>query len=74
MLRDYSRFAPSQWDTALLCNDVSQWLGASLELALMLLFGWTTPVLLFNTTQTQRGAKEMIGYFPGRRCEWHQVN
>ena len=26
-----SRFALSQWETALLCNDVSHWLGASLE-------------------------------------------
>ena len=24
-----SRFAPSQWETTLLCNDVSHWLGAS---------------------------------------------
>ena len=31
-----SRFAPSQWDTALLCNDVSHWLGANLESALLL--------------------------------------
>ena len=29
-----SRFAPSQWETALLCNDVSHWLGASPESAL----------------------------------------
>ena len=29
-----SRFAPSQWKTVLLCNDISHWLGASLELAL----------------------------------------
>ena len=29
-----SRFAPSQWEMALLCNDVSHWLGASLESAL----------------------------------------
>ena len=29
-----SRFAPSQWETALLYNDVSHWLGASLESAL----------------------------------------
>ena len=29
-----SRFAPSQWETALLCNDVSHWLGANLESAL----------------------------------------
>ena len=27
---DY-RFAPSQWETALLCNDISHWLGANLE-------------------------------------------
>ena len=27
-------FAPSQWETALLCNDVSHWLGASLEFTL----------------------------------------
>ena len=26
-----SRFAPSQWEMVLLCNDVSHWLGASLE-------------------------------------------
>ena len=29
-----SRFAPSQWETALFCNDVSHWLGTSLESAL----------------------------------------
>ena len=29
-----SRFVPSQWETALHCNDVSHWLGASLESAL----------------------------------------
>ena len=29
-----SRFAPCQWEAALLCNDVSHWLGASLELVL----------------------------------------
>ena len=30
-----SRFAPSQWETALLCNDVSHWLDASLESVLI---------------------------------------
>ena len=29
-----SKFAPSQWETPLLCNDVSHWLGANLESAL----------------------------------------
>ena len=28
------KFAPSQWETALLCNDVFHWLGASLKSAL----------------------------------------
>ena len=30
-----SRFAPSQWETALLYNDVSHWLGANLESAIV---------------------------------------
>ena len=38
MFRADSRFVPSQWEMALLCNDVSHWLGASLELALYVLF------------------------------------
>ena len=29
-----SRFAPSQWETTLLCNNVSHWLGLSLDSAL----------------------------------------
>ena len=29
-----SWFSPSQWKTELLCNDVSHWLGTSLESAL----------------------------------------
>ena len=32
--RGDSRFATSQWEMALLCNDVFHWLGASLESAL----------------------------------------
>ena len=31
-----SRFVPGQWETALLCNDASHWLGASLESALIM--------------------------------------
>ena len=34
--RDDSRFTPSQWETALLCNAVFHWLGANLESALTL--------------------------------------
>ena len=34
IIRADSRFAPNQWETALLCNDVYHWLGASIESAL----------------------------------------
>ena len=34
--RAITRFAPSQWETALLCNAFSHWLGASLESVLHL--------------------------------------
>ena len=36
--RTDSRFAPSQWETVLLCNDVSHWLGVSIGSALMCLY------------------------------------
>ena len=40
-----SRFGPCQWETALLCNDASHWLGASLESALWLQH-WRLPCSL----------------------------
>ena len=41
----HSRLAPSQWETMLLCNDVSHWLGARLESALIL---WITLRICFS--------------------------
>ena len=38
-----SRFAPSQWETALLCNNVYHWLGANRESALI--FQWWPSLL-----------------------------
>ena len=35
-----STFAPSQWETVLLCNNVSHWLGANLESVLLILKIW----------------------------------
>ena len=37
-IRADSRLAPSQWQTELLCNDVSHWLDASLESALVMIY------------------------------------
>ena len=50
IIRDDSRFAPSQWETALLCNNVSHWMGTSLESALIteqwqMCSCWTTYLL-----------------------------
>ena len=36
--RDQSRYAPSQWETSLHCNDVSHWPGAYLDWSLIGLF------------------------------------
>ena len=41
-----SRFASSQWEAALLCNDVSHWLGAYLESALCILYRWLSTHLI----------------------------
>ena len=40
------RFVPSQWETVLLCNDVSRWLGASLESAI-----WSIGTHIMNLTR-----------------------
>ena len=41
-IRADSRFAPSQWGMALLCNNVSHWLDASLESALSMVLACST--------------------------------
>ena len=43
-----SRCVPSQWEMALLCNDVSHWLGASLESALRYLLMQETVCILHH--------------------------
>ena len=42
------RFAPSQWETVLLCNDVSHWLGANLEPAMLSSMGFGTILIEDN--------------------------
>ena len=38
-----SKCAPGQWEMALLCNDISNWLGANLEKALPVCMSWEWP-------------------------------
>ena len=44
-----SRFAPSQWETALLCNNVAYWLGANLESSWVYIFSYITQPLWDNS-------------------------
>ena len=56
-IRTDTRFAPCQWETALLCNDVSQWLGASLKSSLQYYFIWT-----FDSNSTMTSPRDTISY------------
>ena len=54
-MRADSRFVPSKWETALLCSDVSHWLGANLEAALdMYSQNNQMNLLFFKLKQTNR--------------------
>ena len=71
--RDYSRFVPSQWETALLCNAVFHWQGAGLESALI--FHGTYHRLQYcmrecNCLYWNRKLISHIGYFVIIGCPW----
>ena len=63
VIRADSRLAPSHWETALLCNDVSHWLGANLESALCPSTGpsWTN----FNEMWTT-----YYNYYTHKKMQW----
>ena len=75
-----SWFVPSQWETVLLCNDVSHWQGASLESALVFAH-WKPSITIMITFSslaaphvvitTISGAKTTA---PGARRNWHHQN
>ena len=56
-IRADSRFAPSQWETALLCNDVSHWLIASLESAMDINWDDTIAAILSATINRSKQPK-----------------
>ena len=63
----HCRFAPSQWETALLCNDVSHWLGASLESALILcIVPWTCAESKLIFTLVAIGVNGFLSVRPSR--------
>ena len=55
-----SRFAPSQWETALLCNDVSHGLGTNLKSALYYIrhSHWLSSIYLLRMSWHIFGARE----------------
>ena len=62
VVRADSRFAPSQWETALLCNNVSHWLGASLESALEVVVWFWVSLILFLPSKAMQH----------RKCWWQK--
>ena len=63
-IRADSRFVPSQWETVLLCNNVSHWLGASLQAALLYCPSTRLLTLGIRCTQVEVGTSLK---FPGNR-------
>ena len=65
-----SRSATSQWEMALLCNDVSHWLGANLESALWIIYFKTNHInmatlksrFMFDTYHMQGGDKSYCSH------------
>ena len=74
-----SRFAPSQWATALLYNDVSHWLGASLEAALITLFPstWTiartTPMIVAKSGQHSLTGNKSRRWLSCAKCFLYEI-
>ena len=68
--KDDSRFAPSQRETALLCNDVARWLGANLESTLNNSACWIA--VTTDKTHAKRSIGQCGGLYlnsnPGKSC------
>ena len=74
-IRADSRFVPSQWETALLCNGVSHWLGASLEPALWcigfhMVMRWSWPIKV----QIWLTISQNITYGSSSKCDNDDIN
>ena len=64
-----SGFAPSQWETALLCNDVAHWLVASLRIRADSRFApsqWETALLCDNVAHWLGASQESALWFPSK--------
>ena len=62
-----SRFAPSQWETVLLCNDVSYWLGANLKSALGF-FMWNIRLHAHSSLQWRYNGHDSISNHQPHGC------
>ena len=70
--RDQSRYAPSQWETSVHCNNVSHWLGAYLDWSLPIhavipSIIWTSQVFQYAMTYK----KQLLPHL-GCWCAWLQ--
>ena len=71
IIRADSRFAPSQWVTVLLCNNVSHWPGASLKLYHMRVWYRISVVAHFLAPHTARSSSTC---HKSRQSKFHHGN
>ena len=71
IIRADSRFAPSQWDKALLYNDVSHWLGANLESAQIVLKMKKKLKLCSDHKLAKTCYGVSFSEFFGEKIQWH---
>ena len=69
VIRADSWSVPSQWETALLGNDVSHWLGASLESVLVKFYPWNLGLLHWH-----QGAIMRMPQIQWNSPEWYGLN
>ena len=62
-----SRFAPSQWEPALICNDISHWLGTNLESAMIY-----KVFLIFHTLLNFLYCRFSCHYYLWMRATYHK--
>ena len=59
-IRTDPRFVPSQWERALLCNNISHWLGTNLESALQILLPLQNIMQLENRILSRKAPRHQI--------------
>ena len=71
LLRDKSRYAPTQWEMLLHCNDISHWLGAYLDWSLLKGCASCTPPAIKSTSHLYRSQPFYFTSHIKRQTTWN---